>query len=212
MRINEDYIDDLKDVDISKNVDKELDEDIYEEVSKSVQQLIKGENPDIVLVRLPDAYYKPVSSYELKRICIMTPKKYGDRCNLNWVDISNFRELDDLFYKNKFNGDISRWNTSNVISMYDMFKESSFNGDISKWNVSNVRNMDGMFYYSKFNGDISNWDVSRVENMDYMFAQCPFTGDISKWNLKSLESNNHMVSYDMVDYVKLPPGLRIQRR
>ena len=99
--------------------------------------------------------------------------------------------------------------------MFEMFKESGFNGDLSGWDVSRVRNMNGMFYYSKFkgnHGDIGKWDVSNVTNMDYMFAQCPFVGDLSQWNLRSLNSNNHMVSYDMVDYVKLPHGVRIQRR
>jgi len=38
--------------------------------------------------------------------------------------------------------------------MYEMFKDSHFNGDISKWDVSNVTNMSSMFSGSKFNGDI----------------------------------------------------------
>jgi surface protein len=36
-----------------------------------------------------------------------------------------------------------------------IFCGSKFNGDISKWDVSNVKNMGGMFYMSIFNGDIS---------------------------------------------------------
>ena len=174
MRINEDYIDDLKDNDVTSAVDKVLDNDLYETVQKSVRQLINGEKPEIILVRLPDAYYTPVTFLELKRICIQAPHRYGTKCNLNWVDISKFRELDNLFYKNKFNGDISRWDTSHVISMYEMFRESDFNNDISKWDVSHVINMSGMFYYGKFDRDISDWDVSRVQNMDYMFASSSF--------------------------------------
>ena len=46
-----------------------------------------------------------------------------------------------------------------------MFYRSKFNGDISGWNVSNVTDMSGMFYKSEFNGDISCWDVSSVTNM-----------------------------------------------
>ena len=38
-----------------------------------------------------------------------------------------------------------------------MFSKSSFNGDISKWDVSNVKYMDNMFYNSSFTGDISLW-------------------------------------------------------
>ncbi len=40
-------------------------------------------------------------------------------------------------------------------NMKDMFHSSKFNGDISKWDVSNVTNMHSMFWGSKFNGDIS---------------------------------------------------------
>ena len=46
--------------------------------------------------------------------------------------------------------------------MSGMFYDSQFNGDISKWDVSNVTNMSVMFSDSQFNGDISNWDVSNV--------------------------------------------------
>ena len=54
-----------------------------------------------------------------------------------------------------------------------MFYKSEFNGNIYKWNVSNVTNMVGMFYGSKFNGDISNWDVSNVKFKLYIFDNCP---------------------------------------
>lgn len=38
-----------------------------------------------------------------------------------------------------------------------------FNGDLSKWNVSNVTDMTNTFYGCKaFNGDLSKWDVSNV--------------------------------------------------
>ena len=50
-----------------------------------------------------------------------------------------------------------------------MFKDSKFNGDISKWNTSNVKNMVSMFENSIFTGDISKWDVSNVEYMGRLF-------------------------------------------
>ena len=50
-----------------------------------------------------------------------------------------------------------------------MFSNSEFNGDISKWNVSNVTNMNAMFNDSIFNQDISNWNVSNVKNMKICF-------------------------------------------
>ena len=53
-----------------------------------------------------------------------------------------------------------------------MFTNSKFNGDISKWDVSNVNNMENMFYGSVFNQDISNWDVSNVKFKLDIFYKC----------------------------------------
>ena len=83
-----------------------------------------------------------------------------------------------MFFNNQFNGDISKWNVSNVTTMDYMFSKSEFtgkNGDISNWDVSNVVNMSCMFRDSKFNGDISKWDVSNVVNMSYMFLNSPLS-------------------------------------
>ena len=54
----------------------------------------------------------------------------------------------------------------------------SFNGDLSKWNVSNVRDMEDMFYEARsFNGDLSKWNVSNVTNMGICFMrQNPLMG------------------------------------
>lgn len=65
-----------------------------------------------------------------------------------------------------------------------LFASSKFNGDISKWNVSNVRNMRRMFSYSHFtgeNGGISKLDVSRVKDMYEMFENSHFNSDVSDW-------------------------------
>lgn len=40
-----------------------------------------------------------------------------------------------------------------------MFKNSIFNGDLSKWDVSNVTYMDSIFENSQFQGDVSHWNV-----------------------------------------------------
>ena len=45
--------------------------------------------------------------------------------------------------------------------MQDMFYDSEFNGDISKWDVSNVEDMSFMFANSKFNGNISMWKINK---------------------------------------------------
>ena len=65
-----------------------------------------------------------------------------------------------------------------------MFAYSKFNGDISKWDVSNVEDMSNIFYYSQFtgeNGDLSNWDVSNVINMLSMFKGCSLKNNPPKW-------------------------------
>ena len=65
--------------------------------------------------------------------------KYGLDCDLNFIDVSNVRDMTNLF------------------SWYCTNDNVDFNGDISKWNVSNVKNMNYMFFSSDFNGDISKW-------------------------------------------------------
>ena len=46
-----------------------------------------------------------------------------------------------------------------------MFFKSKFNRDISKWDVSKVTNMINMFSNSQFNGDISNWVNKPIINI-----------------------------------------------
>ena len=50
----------------------------------------------------------------------------------------------------KFNRDISKWDVSNVRNMNEMFCKSKFTGDISSWDVSNVKYMNEMFKESEF--------------------------------------------------------------
>ena len=123
----------------------------------------------------------PKSKYELKQMINDEISKNGLDCSLNHIDVSQITDMSKLFYRSKFNGDISDWNVSNVKNMGDMFCGSKFNGDISTWDVSNVENMAWMFYESIFNGDISDWDVSNVTKMGYMFVRSPLQNNPPKW-------------------------------
>ena len=53
-------------------------------------------------------------------------------------------------YKNGPNCDLNHIDISKVKNMSYMFCNSPFNGDISKWNVSNVKRTDGMFFSMDF--------------------------------------------------------------
>ena len=81
-----------------------------------------------------------------------------------------------MFAQSKFNGDISRWNVSNVVNMESMFwNNHKFNRDISRWNVKKVRDFSYMFYDTTFNQDISKWNISRNSNTLHMISNCPLT-------------------------------------
>jgi hypothetical protein len=133
--------------------------------------------------------YSPKSIDELKEIINKLLMERGSRADLNDIDTSKIDDMSDLFsegYFRYFNGDISKWDVSNVKDMSRMFERSDFNGDISKWDVSKVKNMRKMFYDSKFTGeqsDISKWDVSNVKDMINMFGATEFNRDISNWEL-----------------------------
>ena len=105
-----------------------------------------------------DVYsYHPKDKDELKQIIEERIENEGLKCDLNDIDVSNIINMSELFYRSKFNG------------------------DISKWNVSKVTDMSSMFFNSEFNGDISKWNVSKVTNMRYMFDDCPLENNPPAW-------------------------------
>ena len=142
--------------------------------------------------------YFPETKEELKDIILQRIEKEGNEVNLNDIDVSKITDMSNLFDRTLFNGDISKWDVSNVTSMEQMFYFcEKFNQDISNWDVSNVTNMYSMFYNCKsFNQDISSWDVSNVENMDWMFGGCSkFNQDISSWDVSNVKNNKFVFSY-----------------
>ena len=130
--------------------------------------------------------YHPKDKDELQELINELTEERGNDANLNDIDTSKITDMNSLFDRSEFNGDISKWDVSNVKDMSYMFMQSKFNGDISNWDVSNVETMDSMFYRSEFtgeNGDISNWDVSNAKNnMYYMFSKSPLEKNQPKWS------------------------------
>ena len=105
--------------------------------------------------------------------------------NISKWDVSNVKNMASMFFRSEFNGDISNWNVSNVKYMSNMFRKSKFNRDISNWDVSNVEDTEKMFMENEyFNQNISNWNISNVNNFSWMFYNSKFNGDISNWKIK----------------------------
>ena len=142
----------------------------------------------------------PKNKDELKIITEFYSKNYPNE-SLNWICVSRITDMSDLFKgeylydnRNKYNGDISMWDTSNVTNMYCMFSYSFFNQPIGEWDVSNVTNMEDMFFEAwKFNQPIGEWDVSNVTNMHSMFYYAKsFNQPIGKWDVSNVTDMSHM--------------------
>ena len=140
---------------------------------------------------------QPETWDELREIIVTRIYDDGFECDLNDIDVSKIKDMSYLFNASgnsifeRFNGDVSQWNVSNVTNMRWMFKGcKKFNCDISYWDVSNVKDMENMFYMcKKFNCDLSRWDVSKVTNMECMFCKCAqFNCDISRWNISNVKN------------------------
>ena len=187
-RLTEDYLD---------RHDVELDDKIsmHDEICSEIDRWIEEETPlSFDLHRLPDAFFPVNSKRKLQGLIKRCCHSFGSKCDLNWVDVSGLTDFSWLFCSSdrNFDGDISRWDVSNVTTMKCMFQQTSFNGVISKWNVSNVTDMSYMFASSMFNNVITGWDVSHVNNMASMFRDSVFNGDISKWDISNVVSMTGM--------------------
>ena len=67
------------------------------------------------------AIYKPKDNDEFRKLIKRWPRLFGNNCSLNWIDTSKITDMSDIFEKSKFNGDISKWDVSNVTNMKGMF-------------------------------------------------------------------------------------------
>ena len=166
-------------------------EGIFDVTSSSIDKYTKGKTSEEIRWMIEHSH--PKNRRELLYTIDAYCSDFGWDSDLNWIDVSEITDMSYLFYDNpKFNGDISKWDVSNVIYMIGMFEGSQFNGVIKDWNVSNVVNMRSMFKNSIFDGDISKWNVSNVKVMGYMFFRSKFNQDISKWDTSSVTSMEDM--------------------
>ena len=117
----------------------------------------------------------------------LSSKNITSKYNYHPKNREEFMDLIEKLLKERGNdADLNDIDTSKITDMSYLFTfgRKNFNGDISKWNTSNVKNMKWMFIDSKFNGDISNWDVSNVKDMEDMFENCPLEKNPPKWYKK----------------------------
>ena len=114
----------------------------------------------------------PTTKEELKEIIKKTIKEKDNKCDLNFIDTSKITDMSFLFSPggggfNKFDGDISKWDVSNVVYMTDMFALSKFNGDISKWNVKGDCNVSNMFSDSSLEYKAPKWYYDIRSDVEY---------------------------------------------
>ena len=170
---------------------------VYDGIKEEIDFWLSGGTPlSVNPCILPNGFYKvqTANKYTLHDIVETVVRTYGNKCNLNWLDVSNVEYMSGLFSSIRidFQGDISRWNVSSVKDMSEMFYGSHFNGDISRWDVSSVTNMENMFALAWFNRDISKWNIKNVEKMSFMFAAAQFNQDISRWNVREVDDLRYM--------------------
>ena len=65
--------------------------------------------------------YFPKTKKELKDIILQRIKAEGNEVDLNDIDVSEITDMSELFRETNFNGDISKWDVSNVTNMRSMF-------------------------------------------------------------------------------------------
>ena len=72
-------------------------------------------------------------SEHLKQLIKETIEKEGPNCDLNFIDVSQVKDMSNLFRGTDFNGDISQWDVSNVTDMSGMFDDSPLEDYPPKW-------------------------------------------------------------------------------
>ena len=131
---------------------------------------------DICKILYEGKEYELQEYFDVKNI-----NKNKETIEIKLKGVNNFTSFYCMFYECSsllYLPDISKFDTSKIISMNDMFcgcSSLSFLPDISKWNTSKVEKMGEVFCDCSsllFLPDISKWNMSKVENMSFMFQNC----------------------------------------
>lgn len=148
-----------------------------------------------VTVKCPEAKIGSKGTINGEEYTVINEEKLRDMISkgetVKFVCTSKINNMSSLIQnKEKFNQDISSWDTSNVTNMRRMFFYAlNFNMSIELWDTSNVKDMRGMFTYaSSFNKDIGRWEVSNVNSMSSMFEYSEsFNQNLSNWCVSKIK-------------------------
>ena len=130
---------------------------------------------------MADASYKVKDDHELFTILYNLVKYVSPKANANWIDLSNLTRLPS--FPNRFDGDISRWNTHTIKDMSSLFSDLDHipgHSDITKWDVSNVINISNMF--DRFSDELAALQV------------------LKNWHLKPEKCSNVLQIYNKEQY------------
>ena len=130
---------------------------------------------------MADASYKVKDDHELFTILYNLVKYVSPKANANWIDLSNLTRLPS--FPNRFDGDISRWNTHTIKDMSSLFSDLDHipgHSDITKWDVSNVINISNMF--DRFSDELAALQV------------------LKNWHLKPEKCRSVLSNYNIEQY------------
>ena len=112
--------------------------------------------------------YHPDSKFELRSLLQELIDERGPTADLNDIDVSSFSELDGVFFELSFEGDISKWDISNVILVFWIFTHSIFNSDISNLEVRPKCNTKYMFRNSPYTNMFNNMFYFKGDPSGYL--------------------------------------------